>query len=329
MRYTGIISSGMLCVLAGTSASAQSASASYPIKPVRVIVSAPPGSGSDVMTRAVTQKLSDRFGQSFVADNRPGAAGALGLRMLSNATPDGYTIGTLSAQNITGMLLKTVPIDIPKELAPVALMITQPYLLVVTPALPVGSVKELISYANSQQLVYASSGVGSVVHLGMEMLKGMSGMEIRHVPYKGSGLSMIDLMAGRVHAAITNTLTAAPLVRSGKIKALAVTSAKRAQVMPDLPTVAESGVAGFELSSWYGLVAPRQMPPALIATLNQAVTTVMNAPEVRARLAADGADAAPPNSPEQFAAMIAAEVKRWNAFLERTSFKLDDASPGR
>ncbi len=275
------------------------------------------------MTRAVTQRLSERLGQSFLADNRPGAAGGVALETLSHATPDGYTIGTLSAQNVTGMLMKTVSVDIPKELAPVALMITQPYLLVVNPGLPVRSVKELVAYAKSKPLVYASSGVGSVVHLGMEMLKSMAGMEIQHVPYKGSGLSMVDLMGGRVHAAITNTLTATPLVRSGKIRALAVTSPQRTQAMPDLPTVAESGVAGFELRSWYGLVAPKKMPVALIATLNKSVVAVMAAPEVRERLATDGAEAAPPNTPAEFDRMIATEIERWSAFLARARLKLD------
>jgi tripartite-type tricarboxylate transporter receptor subunit TctC len=275
------------------------------------------------MTRAVTQRLSERLGQSFVADNRPGAAGGVALETLSHATPDGYTIGTLSAQNVTGMLMKTVTVDIPNELAPVALMITQPYLLVVNPALPVRSVKELVAYAKAKPLVYASSGVGSVVHLGMEMLKSMAGMEMQHVPYKGSGLSMVDLMGGRVHAAITNTLTATPLVRSGKIRALAVTSPQRTQAMPDLPTVAESGVAGFELRSWYGVVAPKKTPAGLIATLNKSVVAVMAAPEVRERLAHDGAEAAPPNTPEEFERTIAAEIKRWSAFLARAQLKLN------
>ena len=199
---------------------ADAATAPYPVKPIRVLIPSPPGSGSDVMTRAVTQKLSERLGQSVVADNRAGAAGGIALETLSHATPDGYTIGTLSAQNVTGMLLKTVPVDIPNVLAPVALMISQPYLLVVTPSLPASSVKELIALAKQKPLVYASSGVGTVVHLGMEMLKSMTDIDMTHVPYKGSGLSMIDLMSGRVHLAITNTLTATPLVRSGRIRAL-------------------------------------------------------------------------------------------------------------
>jgi tripartite-type tricarboxylate transporter receptor subunit TctC len=314
-----------LIVVLGLAAALQCAAAAtapYPIKPIRVLIPSPPGSGSDVMTRAVTQKLAERLGQPVVADNRAGAAGGIALETLSHATPDGYTIGTLSAQNVTGMLLKTVPVDIPNVLSPVALMISQPYLLVVTPALPASSVKELVALAKQKPLVYASSGVGTVVHLGMEMLKSMTDMDITHVPYKGSGLSMIDLMSGRVQLAITNTLTATPLVRSGRIRALAVTSPQRTKIMPELPTVAESGVPGYELRSWYGLVAPKKTSREMILTLNRAVAAVMTAPDVKERLAADGAEAAPPNTPEEFAGVIAGEIKRWDAFLKRAKLNL-------
>jgi tripartite-type tricarboxylate transporter receptor subunit TctC len=221
------------------------------------------------------------------------------------------------------MLMKTIPVDIPNAFTPIALMMSQPYLLVATPSLPVSSVKELIAYAKTKPLVYASSGVGSVVHLGMEMLKSMAGIEMTHVPYKGSGLSMIDLMGGRVQVAITNTLTATPLVRSGRIKALAVTSPQRTQAMPELPTVAESGLPNYELRSWYGLVAPRRTPAVIVNTLNQTIGSIMTLPDVKERLAADGAEPAPPHSPEQFRAIIADEIKRWGTFLQRTRLKLD------
>ena len=309
-------------LLAPALAVAQPAS-KYPAKPIRVLVPSPPGSGSDLMTRAVTQKLAERLGQSVVADNRAGAAGGVALETLQHATPDGYTIGTLAAQNVTAMLMKTIPVDIPNAFTPIALMMSQPYLLVATPSLPVSSVRELIAYAKTKPLVYASSGVGSVVHLGMEMLKSMAGIEMTHVPYKGSGLSMIDLMGGRVQVAITNTLTATPLVRSGRIKALAVTSPQRTQAMPELPTVAESGLPNYELRSWYGLVAPRRTPAVIVNTLNQTIGSIMTLPDVKERLAADGAEPAPPHSPEQFRAIIADEIKRWGTFLQRTRLKLE------
>jgi tripartite-type tricarboxylate transporter receptor subunit TctC len=237
--------------------------------------------------------------------------------------PDGYTIGALSGQNVSGMVMKTVAVDIPRAFAPITLMISQPYVLVVTPALPVNSVKELVAYAKAKPLVYASSGVGSTVHLGMEMLKTMTGMDMTHVPFKGSGLSMVELMAGRVQAAVTNMLTASPLVRSGRIRALAVTTVKRSQAMPNLPTVAESGVPGYELRSWYGLIAPRGVPAPIILTLNRAVGAVVATPAVHERLAADGAEVAEANTPEQFHQMILAEIARWTDFRAHTKVDLD------
>ena len=288
----------------------------YPVKPVRVLVGSPAGSGSDVMMRAVAHKLSERMGQSVVVDNRPGATGGISLQVAAQAAPDGYTLATLSAQNVTAMLLGTVAIDIRRELTPIVLMISQPYLLVATPSLPANSVKELIALAKSKPLVYASSGTGSVVHLGMELFKSMAGVEMTHVPYKGSGLSMIDVMSGRVQLAITNVLTATPLVRGGKLKALAITSDRRVQAFRDLPTVAEAGVAGYELRSWYGLLAPNRTPAPLLAWLNREVSDTMNAPEVRDKLAGDGAEAAPPNTPAQFREVISREIAKWDKLLK-------------
>lgn len=304
---------GMLCVLP---VAAQSLLPGYPKKPIRVLVGTPAGSGSDVMTRAVAQKLSERLGQSVVVDNRAGASGAISLQMGAQATPDGYTLVTLSAQNVTAMLLGTVSTDISKELSPVCMLLSQPYMLVANPSLEANTVKELISLAKSKPLVYASSGVGTVVHLGMELFKAMAAVEMTHVPYKGSGLSMIDLMGGRVQLSITNTLTAGPLVRSGKLKALAITSPQRVQALPDLPTVAESGVPGYDLRSWYGFLAPKGTPTPIINAINRESIAVVNAPEMKARLAAEGADAAAPNSPEQFRGFIDAETARWGKIIK-------------
>lgn len=302
-------------------AAAQQKPAGYPSKPVRVLVGSPAGSGSDVMTRAVAQKLSERLGQSVIVDNRAGAAGAIALQLAVQAAPDGYTLATLSAQNVTAMLLGTVTTNIPKELAPVTLMITQPYLMVATPSLPAGSVKEVIGLAKAKPLVYASSGVGSVVHLGMELFKSMAGVEMTHIPYKGSGLSMIDLMSGRVQLAITNTLTATPLVRGGKIKAIAITSPQRVNAMPELPTIAESGVPGYELRSWYGMLVPNGTPAPLVLLLNREIGAVMGAPEIRERLAADGAEAAAANTPAQFRDLINSEIARWGKIIKSLGLK--------
>lgn len=308
----------LMVLLAGVGvahmAAAQQKPSGYPSRPVRVLVGTPAGSGSDLMTRAVAQKLAERLGQSVVVDNRAGAAGAISLQLGAQAAPDGYTLVALSAQNVTAMLLGTVTTNISKELAPVGMMLSQPYLMVATPSLPAGSVRELIALAKAKPLVYASSGVGSVVHLGMELFKSMAAVEMTHIPYKGSGLSMIDVMSGRVQLAITNTLTASPLVRSGKLKALAITSPQRVQALPDVPTVAET-VPGYDLRSWYGLLAPNGTPPALILLLNREVSAIVNAPEMKERLAADGAEAAAPNTPAQFRDLILAETSRWGKII--------------
>ena len=305
----------VLVVLCAQPAFAQPLQSQYPKKPIRVLVGTPAGSGSDVMTRSVAQKLSERLGQSVVVDNRAGASGAISIQLGAQAAPDGYTLVTLSAQNVTAMLLGTVSTDIPKELAAVCMLLSQPYLLVANPSLEANSVKELISLAKAKPLVYASSGVGTVVHLGMELFKSMAAVEITHVPYKGSGLSMIDLMAGRVQVSITNPLTAGPLVRSGKLKALAITSPQRVHALPDLPTVAESGVPGYDLRSWYGFLAPKGTPAAIINVVNRQSIAVVNEPEMKNRLAAEGADAAQPNTPEQFRDFIVAETARWGKII--------------
>lgn len=288
----------------------------YPTKPIRVLVGSPAGSGSDLLMRAVAQKLTERFGQSVIVDNRPGATGAISLQLAAQAIPDGYTLATLSAQNVTAMVIGTVTTNIQRELTAVVLMISQPYLMVATPSLPASTVKELIVLAKAKPLVYASSGTGSVVHLGMELFKSMAGVEMTHIPYKGSGLSMLDVMSGRVQLAITNVLTATPLVRGGKLKALAITSGQRVQAFPDLPTIAEAGVPGYELRSWYGLLAPNKTPAPLLAYLNREVAATMNTPEVKDKLSGDGAEAAAPNTPAQFSEVIARESAKWDKLIK-------------
>ena len=311
-----LVAAGVVPAAAASQPKAAPGPSGYPSKPIRVLVGSPAGSGSDVMMRTVAQKLSERLGQSVVVDNRPGATGAISLQVAAQAIPDGYTLATLSAQNVTAMVFGTVKLDIQRELTAVVLMISQPYLLVATPSLPANSVKELIALARSRPLVYASSGTGSVVHLGMELFKSMAGVDMTHVPYRGSGLSMVDVMSGRVQLAITNVLTATPLVRAGKLKALAITSDRRSPAFHDLPTVAEAGVPGYELRSWYGLVAPNRTPAALLAYLNREVAETMNAPEVKEKLASDGAEAAAPNTPAQFREVIARERAKWDKLIK-------------
>ncbi|HTD89510.1 MAG TPA: tripartite tricarboxylate transporter substrate-binding protein [Burkholderiales bacterium] len=316
-----VLIAGMLVAM--LSEQAVVAADAFPNKAVRVLVGAPPGSGSDVMMRIVSLKLSERWNRSVVIDNRAGALGAISLDIAAQAAPDGYTLTTLSGQNLTGMLLKTVQVDIPKAFTPVVRMVVLPYLLVVTPSLPVNSVKELIALAKAKPLVYASSGTGSVVHLGMEMLKAMAGVPLTHIPYKGSGQSMVDVISGRVQLAITNSLTATPLVRTGKLRALAVTSARRSATFAELPTVAEAGVSGFELTSWYGIFAPAKTPMNIVRIINRDVMEVMYSPEMKEKLAADAAEPAPRHTPEAFQKSVAREVEMWDNFLKTSGIKME------
>ena len=304
----------------------QSHAQHFPTKPVRVLVGAPPGSGSDVIMRVVSLKLGELWNRSVVIDNRAGALGAISLDITAQAAPDGYTLTTLSAQNLTGMLLKTVHVDISKAFTPVARLVVLPYLLVVTPSLPVNSVKELVALAKAKPLVYASSGTGSVVHLGMEMFKSMAGVPMTHIPYKGSGQSMVDVIGGRVQLAITNSLTATPLVRSGKLRALAVTSAKRSTTFTDLPTIAESGLpglAGFDLNSWYGVFAPAKTPATILRIINRDLLAVVHSPDMKEKLAADAAEPAPRHTPEEFQKAIAREIELWDKFLRTSGIRVE------
>lgn len=323
-RIVPVISVTAASFLAGGNLLAQQGPAvdAYPSRTVRLIVASPPGSGADLMMRQLTPLFGQKMGQTFVVDNRPGAAGGLGLDLLSRAAPDGYTLGPLIAQNVAAMVTNTINVNIQTQLAPVAIMVSQPYILLGSPNLPAKTVQELVAYSKGRQLAYASSGIGSVVHLGMELINSKAGISILHVPYKGSADMLTDLMSDRVQTAIINSLSAKPFVTSGKVKALAVTGRERAAIMPDIPTVAESGLAGYELLSWYGMAAPRATPAALIQKLNQSVTGILNAPEVKKKFADEGADVAPPNKPEDLANLVQREKQQWEALVKGGNIKL-------
>ncbi len=297
--------------------------AGYPDKPIRVLTGNPVGSGGDVLVRLVAQKLTERLGRSIVVDNRSGATGGIALDLGANAAPDGYTLSVCSTLNVTAMVLKTVSIDLLKVFAPVALFGSTPFLLVVTPSLPVNSVSELIAYAKSRPLVYSSAGTGSTVHLGMELFKFMAGIDMTHVPYKGSGQSVIDLTAGRVQVALVNTITAIPIVRGGKLRALAVTSLQRTQAMPELPTVSEAGVRGYDLSTWYGLFAPVKTAPAIVQALNAEINQIMDSPDVKKKLADGSVELPKRYSSAEFREIVAREIDMWTKFVSTSGTKFD------
>jgi tripartite-type tricarboxylate transporter receptor subunit TctC len=283
-------------------AHAQPRSTDYPTRPIRIVVGIAPGGGLDTMTRVAAQRLSERFGQTVVVDNRPGAGTLVGSDIVQPAAPDGYTLLCASETLILNGVLKRAKYDVRAAFVPIVRLTIQPYILVVNPALPVKSIRELIAHAKSRPgaLSFGTPGVGTTIHVGWERLISMTGMKIVHVPYKGGAPAVIDAMSGEIQAVITTTITAGAHIKNGKLRAIAVTGPKRVQVYPNVPTVSESGAPGFELTNSYGFFAPAGTPHPIVAKINAAVIEVMHAPETRKVLAADGAEAAPPATSAEF-----------------------------
>ncbi len=291
----------------------KSGGASYPNRPVQIIVPFTPGTGMDILARAVGQKLSERWGQPVVVDNRPGASGNIGTDMVAKATPDGYTLLiTANTLVMTVSLYKNVPYDPIRDLAPVEKMAVGTMAVTLNPAVPARTLKELVAYAkaNPGKLAYGSPGVGTPQHLATELFKSMAGIDMLHVPYKGSAGAITGLLSGDV-AMMCNALHAVlPQVKAGKIKAIAVGGPKRSPVAPDIPTFAESGYPDFDVDFWYGLLAPAATPKDIIAKLNQDITQILNTPEMRETLSNQGLEPVT-STPEQFAELIRADLARW------------------
>ncbi len=298
----------------------------FPSKPLRIVVPFPAGGTTDVLARAVAQKLTETLGQPVVVDNRPGAGGNIGAELVAKSPPDGYTLlmGTVGTHAINPGLYPKMPYDHVRDFAPVILVAGVPNVLVVNPSLPVNSVQELIVYskANPGKLNFASSGNGTSIHLSAELFKTMAGVQIMHVPYKGSAPALQDLVGGQVQLMFDNLPSSLALIKGGKLKALAVTSSARAAALPDVPTLAESGLPGFEASSWFGLLAPAGTPQPAIATLNAEVAKWLATPEAREKLLAQGAIAAG-GTPEDFTRHIAAETAKWQKVVKESGAKVD------
>jgi len=313
---------GAVLVLLATGAWGQA----YPAKPIRLVVPFPAGGTTDILARAVGQKLTEAWGQPVVVDNRPGAGGNIGSELVAKAAPDGYTLlmGTVGTHAINASLYAKMPYDHIKDFAPVILVAGVPNVLVVNPAVPVNSVQELIAYAkaNPGRLNFASSGSGTSIHLSGELFKVMAGVQMTHIPYKGSSPALQDLIGGQVQLMFDNLPSALPQIKGGKLRALAVTSATRAAALPDVPTVAEAGLPGFEASSWFGVLAPAGTPVAIIARLNAEIAKWLASPEAREKLAGQGANAAG-GSPEDFAKHIAAETAKWQKVVKESGAKVD------
>jgi tripartite-type tricarboxylate transporter receptor subunit TctC len=298
----------------------------YPTKPVRLIVPFPPGGSLDIAGRVIAQKLTEMWGQTVVVENKPGAGGNIGADYVAKSPPDGYTIllGALSTHAVNPSLYKTMPYDAVKDFAPITLIAITPNVLVVNASLPVTSAKEFIAYAkaNPGKLAFGSGSNGSAGHLAGELFKVETGSDATHVPYKGGAPATQALMAGDTQFMFDNLANAMAQVKAGRIKALAVTTAQRSSLVPDLPTMSEAGLPGFDISTWYGLFAPAGTPAAIVAKWNADVTKILNSPDVRAKLVADGADPSP-NTPEQFSQFIARELAKYARIVKASGAKVD------
>ena len=297
----------------------------WPSRPVRFIVPYPPGGPTDIMGRIVAQAVQGPLGQPFVVENRAGANGLIGSEQAARAPADGSTfLVNASAYVIVPHLTPNMPIDVLADFAPVTNIASVPLWLVVNPALPVRSVAEFIAYAraNPGRIAYASSSQGGAPHLAGELFKLMTGTDLVHVPYRGSGPAGQDLIAGTVQAMFDSVPASAGAVRDGRLRALGATTKSRIAPFPDLPTIAEAGVPGYEISTWYGIWAPARTPPAIIARLQQAVATAARNPETRARFDALGAEPVA-DSPEDYARFVRAEYDRWGKLVRDARIKLD------
>jgi tripartite-type tricarboxylate transporter receptor subunit TctC len=300
---------------------APAAAQTYPSKPIRLVVPFPPSGATDIVARTLAQKLGDALGTSIVVDNRPGAGGTIGSDIVAKAAPDGYTLllSTTSTHSIAPSLYAKLPYSVERDFVPVIHVADATNILVVTPSLPAANVRELIALAKAKPgaLNYASSGNGTIVHLTAELFASSAGIRLTHVPYKGTALALTDLMTGQVSILFDNIVSALPHVRDGKLKALAVTSARRSPLVPEVPTVSESGLPGFVSDTYFGVFAPAATSPEVIARINAAINKVLAAPDYQERLATLGAQAAG-GTPEQFAAIVRSETAKWSRVVKES-----------
>ncbi len=316
----------MMLVLAALAASPVVAQ-TFPQRPLRLVSPFAPGGGNDLVSRTLAQAMAKNLGQPVVVDNRPGATTIIGMEIVARAPADGYTLVMSSstlAINVT--LYPKLPYDVLRDFAPVSLVATTPLILAVHPAQPVSSVAELIALAKARpgELFYPSAGTGDAPHLAAELFNITAGVKLVHVPYKGAAIGIGDLVAGRLALMFGTSPTTLPYVRSGRLRAIAVTALKRSAVMPELPTVAESGLPGYESGSWYGMLAPAQTPRAVVARLAAEISSALQSAEVRERLKGQGVDPVG-NSPAQFATYIKQEIVKWAKVMHAADIRADAA----
>ncbi len=319
MKHAGILAGlGLALLVQAAGAAAQT----YPVRPVRIVVPFVPGGATDIVSRALGQRLSEALGQPFIIDNRGGAGGVIGTDLVAKAAPDGYTFLMATAANAANAsLMRSLPHDFERDLAPVTLVVMSPYMIVVHPTVA-KTFGELIALAKSRpgELNYASSGTGSSQHLASLMLDLMAGTRMVHVPYKGAGAALTDVIGGQVQMLFSAIPPALPHVRSGRLRALAVSTAKRSAGVPDVPSVAESGVPGFDMSGWYGLLAPRGTPVAVIVRIHQETVKALGAADLKEMLIGLGLDPVG-NTPAEFKTFIAAEMQKYAKLTKAAGLK--------
>jgi tripartite-type tricarboxylate transporter receptor subunit TctC len=288
-----------------------------------MVVPLTPGGGVDILARIVADHYSQVLGQRFIVDNRPGAGGSIGVETVAKAAPDGHTLLVSSSSMVTNAAIQTVRYDPIRDFQPVTKLTSNAYILLTTTSLPVSSVKELVALARSQpgNVTYASSGTGGVLHLGAELLCALAGVRMNHVPYKGVADAYPAVISGQVNWVLGNPISALPLIKAGRMKGIAVSGAARMKVLPELPTIAESGVPGYAVDAWFGLFAPARVPPRIVEKLYVEASRAVRAPELERRMQAEGADVVG-NPPQEFAAQVRAEYEKWRSLVAKAGLKI-------
>jgi tripartite-type tricarboxylate transporter receptor subunit TctC len=317
-RSSLVLLCGMLATAAMPAAAQQ-----YPVRPVRVVVPLTPGGGVDILARIVADHYSQVLGQRFIVDNRPGAGGSIGVETVAKAAPDGHTLLVSSSSMVTNAAIQSVRYDPIRDFQPVTKLTSNAYILLTSTSLPVSSVKELVALARSKpgNVTYASSGTGGVLHLGAELLCALAGVQMNHVPYKGVADAYPAVISGQVNWVLGNPISALPLIRAGRVKGIAVSGAARMKVLPDLPTIAESGVPGYSVDAWFGLFAPARVPPRIVEKLYVEASRAVRAPELERRMQAEATDVVG-NPPQEFAAQVKAEYEKWRSLVAKAGLKV-------
>lgn len=297
----------------------------YPIKPIRLIIPFAPGGGTDLTARAIAMKLTEAWGQTVVPDNRAGANGTIAVDIATKSPPDGYTLTMISSSHsVNSSLYKSLPYDLVRDLAPITQATSQPYALVIHPSVQAKSVKELIALAKAKPdtMTYGSSGLGGLSHLSGALFSSLAGIKLIHVPYKGGNPALNDVVGGQIQMLFSTLLQADTQLKAGRVRALAVTTKKRSTAAPELPTMQEAGVAGYEVAGWYGVLAPAKTPRPIIDKLNTEIVRILHSPDVQNRLAADGSEAVG-STPEQFGNHIKSEVAKWGKVIREAGIKAE------